>query len=63
MSLPRSIEAPYYRCAFQRHDDAQVLLNDWSTEMRYLSGTIRFEEAEGFLSAAKEIIKWSDGRL
>jgi hypothetical protein len=42
---------------------AFTLVNDWSTDMRYLPRTLRAEEADGFLSAAETIIHWVDGRL
>jgi HEPN domain len=43
--------------------EAFTLVNDWSTDIRYLPRTLRAEEAEGFLSAARDIIHWADGRL
>jgi HEPN domain-containing protein len=43
--------------------EAFTLVNDWSTDMRYLPGTLRAEDAEGFLSAADRIIRWANGRL
>ncbi|SIO59831.1 HEPN domain-containing protein [Singulisphaera sp. GP187] len=43
--------------------EAFTLVNDWSTEMRYLPRTLRVDEAVGFLSAAERIIRWVDGRL
>jgi HEPN domain-containing protein len=42
---------------------AFTLVNDWSTDLRYLPRTSRTEEAVGFLSAAERIIRWVDGRL
>ena len=42
---------------------AFTLVNDWSTEMRYLPRTLRVEDAEEFLAAAGRIIRWADGRL
>jgi len=40
MAIPASIEARlYYRCAFQRHEDAQILLRaDHTTGAVYLAG-------------------------
>ena len=40
-----------------------TLVNDWSTDMRYLPRTLKADEAEGFLAAAENIIRWADGRL
>ena len=40
-----------------------TLVNDWSTDLRYLPRTLRPDEAEGFLGAAEKIIRWADGRL
>jgi hypothetical protein len=42
---------------------AFTLVNDWSTDMRYLPRTLKADEAEGFLSAAENIIRWADGRI
>lgn len=43
--------------------EAFTLVNDWSTDLRYLPRTLRSEEAEGFLAAAERILRWADGRL
>ncbi len=43
--------------------EAFTLVNEWSTEMRYLPRTLRADEAEGFLAATETIIRWADGRL
>ena len=43
--------------------EAFTLVNDWSTDIRYLPRTLRAEEADGFLAAAERIIHWADGRL
>jgi hypothetical protein len=43
--------------------DAFTLVNSWSTDMRYLPGKQKLKEAEGFLAAAGNIIRWADGRL
>jgi hypothetical protein len=40
-----------------------TLVNDWSTDMRYLPRTLKPDEAEGFLVAARNIIDWVDGRI
>ena len=40
-----------------------ALVNDWSTEMRYLPRVIRPSEADAFLRATDSIISWADGRL
>lgn len=42
---------------------AFTLVNDWSTDLRYLPRTMKPDEAEGFLAAAENIIRWADGRL
>jgi HEPN domain-containing protein len=38
-------------------------VNSWSTDMRYLPGTIQADEAAAFLDSVTAIIKWADGRL
>jgi HEPN domain-containing protein len=38
-------------------------VNSWSTDMRYVAGTLGMHEAKAFLDAAVEIITWADGRL
>lgn len=38
-------------------------VNSWSTDMRYVPGTIAMCEAQGFVDAATEILTWADGRL
>lgn len=43
--------------------EAFTLVNDWSTDLRYLPRTLRIEEAEGFVSATGRILRWADGRL
>jgi HEPN domain-containing protein len=43
--------------------EAFVVVEDWGTEMRYNPGRIDPEDAEVFLSSAKTIIQWADGRL
>jgi len=102
MDIPASPEARlYYRSAFPRYEDAQILLradrttgavylagygiecilkalvlsiltpagraftlvNDWSTDLRYLPRTMRADEARDFLAAAESILRWVDGRL
>jgi hypothetical protein len=42
--------------------EAFTLVNDWSTDMRYLPRTLRADEAEGFLAAAVNIIHCANGR-
>jgi hypothetical protein len=42
---------------------AFTLVNDWSTELRYEPKTIKPAEADRFLDAADEIIRWIDGRI
>jgi HEPN domain-containing protein len=43
--------------------EAFTLVNPWSTDMRYLPGKQKVEEAEGFLDAAGNIIRWANGRI
>lgn len=43
--------------------EAFTLVNAWSTELRYVARTLKADEADGFLAAAKQIIDWADGRL
>jgi len=38
-------------------------VNAWSTDMRYVPGTIAAHEVQAFLDAAIEIMTWADGRL
>jgi hypothetical protein len=38
-------------------------VNAWSTDMRYVPGTIAAHEAQAFLDAAIAIMTWIDGRL
>jgi hypothetical protein len=38
-------------------------VNTWSTDMRYVPGTIAAHEVQAFLDAAIEIMTWADGRL
>lgn len=40
-----------------------TLVNDWSTDLRYVPRTVRDDEADAFLSSAAAIIHWADGRL
>jgi HEPN domain len=42
---------------------AFTLVSDWSTELRYDPSSIDPEEADAFLDAADEIIKWADERI
>ncbi|MEO6809472.1 MAG: HEPN domain-containing protein [Isosphaeraceae bacterium] len=42
---------------------AFMLVSDWSTELRYEPKSIKPEEADRFLDAADEIIRWADGRM
>jgi hypothetical protein len=43
--------------------EAFTFVNDWSTDLRYLPRIVKADEAEAFLSAAEQIIKWADGRF
>jgi HEPN domain-containing protein len=38
-------------------------VNSWSTDMRYLPGTIALREAHAFVEATTAILAWADGRL
>ena len=38
-------------------------VNSWSTDMRYVPGTIALREAHAFVDAATTILTWVDGRL
>ena len=38
-------------------------VNSWSTDMRYVPGTIALREAHAFVEAATAILMWIDGRL
>lgn len=40
-----------------------TLVSDWSTELRYTPRSVQPDEAEAFLAAAANIIKWADGRI
>jgi len=40
-----------------------TLVNDWSTDLRYLPRFIRDVEAVAFLGAADDIVRWADGRI
>jgi HEPN domain-containing protein len=40
-----------------------TLVLGWTTEMRYKPGSMSAEDAETFLSAAAEIIKWAQERI
>ena len=49
---------------FPRHvTEAFTLVNDWSTDLRYLPRTLKDEEASDYLSSAAIIMQWADGRL
>jgi HEPN domain-containing protein len=38
-------------------------VNSWSTDMRYVPGTITLREAQAFIDAATAILVWADGWL
>jgi len=40
-----------------------ILVNNWSTDLRYKPGTAELREAEGFLDAVREILELAEGRL
>ena len=40
-----------------------TLVDGWSTDLRYVTRSLRSAEAEEFLQAAKRILDWADGRL
>jgi hypothetical protein len=44
-------------------NEAFTLVNDWSTDLRYLPRTLKPDEAHGFLIASAHILRWADGRL
>ena len=44
-------------------NESFTLVNVWSTDLRYLAGSLRDEESEGFLAAAANIMRLADGRL
>lgn len=44
----------------QRHF---VTVSSWAVDLRYETGAIKRKEAETFVSAAEEIVKWADGRM
>ncbi len=50
-SFPRSIAKQF------------ALVNTWTTDLRYKSGTAKRIEADDFLKASLDIITWADGRL
>ena len=44
-------------------NESFILVNVWSTDLRYVAGSLRDEESEGFLAAAANIMRLADGRL
>ena len=38
-------------------------VNSWSTDMRYVPGTLAAREAQAFVDSVTAIITWADGRL
>ncbi len=40
-----------------------VTVSSWATDLRYETGSIKRKEAEAFVLAAEEIVKWADGRM
>jgi hypothetical protein len=42
---------------------ALVSVNSWSSELRYKPGTIRRRDAEQFVTAARAIVAWANGRM
>jgi HEPN domain len=40
-----------------------LLVQEWSTELRYIAGVRRPGDADAFLRAAQAIVDWADGRL
>ena len=40
-----------------------TLVFAWSTEMRYVPGTMKDTEADAFLKIAEDFFQWADGRL
>ena len=42
---------------------AFALVNDWSTDLRYLPSTLKPADAEDFLRAANRILTWAQSRF
>jgi hypothetical protein len=42
---------------------AFALVNTWGVEMRYMAGLVKRGEAEVFVRAAEQILRWADGRM
>jgi HEPN domain-containing protein len=40
-----------------------ALVSTWTNTLRYEPGTTRYEDAEEFVRAAREILSWADGRF
>lgn len=40
-----------------------TLVNDWSTDLRYMPRSVGPDDADAFLASATAIIRWADGRL
>jgi hypothetical protein len=40
-----------------------LLTNRWSTDLRYMPGTLNVRKASAFMAAAGAILHWADGRL
>ncbi len=40
-----------------------ILVNEWTTDLRYLPRTLTNKEAGRFLSGVKSILHWADGTL
>jgi hypothetical protein len=40
-----------------------ILVNSWSSEMRYMPATIPVQRARAFRDAALDVMDWVDGRL
>lgn len=43
--------------------EAFVQVENWGTDLRYKPGTIPEEDADAFLTSARRIWQWADGRL
>ena len=56
----RLINSPSFPSAVSKNFS---LVDTWSTDLRYKSGTTKRGDAESFLRAAREIMDWANGRF
>lgn len=40
-----------------------TIVNDWSTDLRYSTAPLKQEDAQEFLDAVDEVMRWGSGRL